>query len=102
MTPERDLTPAEEQRLGRVLDAWQVAPPRPGLALSIALAAKPKVPGFGWTWPRLATLAAAACLGLMVGWIDVPGDNAANAADPGIDSLFFPGDTGDALDGDFS
>lgn len=98
MTPERDLTPGEERRLGRVLDAWQVAPSRPGLGLAITLAAKPKAPRFGWTWPRLATLAAAACLGLMVGWIDVPGDNSANAADPS-DSLFFPGDS---IDGDFS
>lgn len=99
MTPERDLTPGEERRLSRVLDAWQVAPPRPGLGLAITLAAEPKAPRFGWTWPRLATLAAAACLGLMVGWIDVPGDNFANAADPGVDSLFFPGDS---IDGDFS
>ncbi len=99
MTPERDLTPGEERRLGRVLDAWQVASPRPGLGLAITLAARPKAPRFGWTWPRLATLAAAACLGLMVGWIDVPGDNFANAADPGGDSLFFPGD---GIDGDFS
>lgn len=101
MTPETELAPGEERRLGRVLNAWQVGPARPGLALSIALAAKPKSPRFGWTWPRLATLAAAACLGLMVGWIDLPGDNSdnsANAADAGVDSLFFPGDT---LDGDF-
>lgn len=102
MRPEKDLTPEEELRLSRVLDAWQLAPPRSGLGLAIALAAKPRAPRFGWTWPRLATLAAAACLGLMVGWIDVPGDNFANAADPSVDSLFFPGDAGDAIEGDFS
>ena len=47
MTPETELTPGEERRLGRVLDAWQVGPARPGLALSIALAAKPRSPRFG-------------------------------------------------------
>lgn len=99
MMPERDLTPLEERRLSRVLDAWQVAAPRPGLGFAIVAAAHPRAPGFSWTWPRLVTLAAAACLGLMVGWADIPGDSYATQLDPGADLLFF---TVDAVDGDVS
>lgn len=98
MTPETELTPGEERRLGRVLDAWQLAPTRPGLGLAIALAARPKAPRFGWTWPRLATLAAAACLGLVIGWIE-GGESLAGSLDSLGDVLFFPGDT---IDGDFT
>lgn len=96
MKPEMDLTPAEERRLARVLEAWREPPARPGLAQTIMAKARPRTPAFGWTWPRLATLAAAACLGLMVGWIDGI-ESQATSLEPGFDALYFDGD---ALEGD--
>ncbi len=97
MTRETDLTPAEERRLGRVLDAWQVAPARSSVMHAIMAKATRKGPVFGWTWPRLATLAAAACLGLMVGWAVDGMESNASSLDPGFDTLYFAGDT---LEGD--
>jgi len=91
MRPEIDLNPAEERQLARVLDTWQTHPTRPGLAHAILAKARPKAPSFGWTWPRLATLAAAACLGLMVGWWDGI-ESQATALEPGFDALYFEGD----------
>jgi hypothetical protein len=94
MNSETDLTPGEERRLARVLDAWQTAPAPRHLALSIMAAARPKTPSFRMTWPRLATLAAAACLGLIVGWADTS-EGYATRIDPG-DALF----TADPIEGD--
>jgi hypothetical protein len=96
MKPETDLTPAEERRLARVLDTWQTAPASSELGFAILRKAQPRSPRFGWTWPRLATLAAAACLGLMVGWWDGI-ESQANSLDPGFDTLYFDGDP---LEGD--
>ena len=96
MTPETNLTPEDDRRLARVLDAWQMAPTRPGLAHAIMGAARRKAPGFSWTWPRIATLAAAACLGLMVGWAE-GSESLATSLDPGFDTLYFQGD---AFEGD--
>ena len=98
MKPEIDLAPEEDRRLARVLDAWQVAPARAGLAQAILAKARPKIPAFGWTWPRLATLAAAACLGFVVGWAD-GSESFATSLDAGFDTLYFQGDTieGDVL-----
>jgi hypothetical protein len=96
MKPENDLTPAEERRLARVLDAWQPAPARPGLAEAILVKARPLTPAFGWTWPRIATLAAAACLGLIVGWAE-GSESFATALDSGFDGLYF---AGESIEGD--
>ncbi|MSP49768.1 MAG: hypothetical protein EXQ95_10645 [Alphaproteobacteria bacterium] len=96
MTPEKELPPEEERRLARVLDAWPAPPARSSLAHAILAQAIRKAPAFGWTRPRLATLAAAACLGLVVGWVD-GGESLATALDPGFDTLFFQGD---AIEGD--
>jgi hypothetical protein len=100
MTPENDLTPGEERRLGRVLDSWKPAPASRHLALSIMAAARPRArtrtPSFSLTWPRLATLAAAACLGLIVGWADI-GEGQATSYDAADEALFF---AGDAIEGD--
>jgi hypothetical protein len=95
MTPEPDLTPGEERRLARVLDAWQTPAAPRHLALSIMAAARPRTPSFRLTWPRLATLAAAACLGLIVGWSDTS-EGYATRYDPAADALF----TGDPIEGD--
>ena len=95
MNPETDLTPGEERRLARVLDTWRTAPAPRHLALSIMAAARPKAtPSFRMTWPRMATLAAAACLGLIVGWADTS-EGYATRFDPS-DALF----TGDPIEGD--
>jgi hypothetical protein len=96
MKPEMDLSSAEERRLARVLEAWTVAPAGSGLTHAIMAKAVRKAPAFSWTWPRLATLAAAACLGLMVGWADGI-ESYATSLEPGFDALYFEGD---ALEGD--
>jgi hypothetical protein len=92
MKPEIDLTPDDERRLARVLDTWQGATARPGLAQAILAKARPKSPAFAWSWPRLATLAAAACLGLMVGWWVDGSESYATSLEPGFDALYFEGD----------
>lgn len=97
MTPETELTPADERRLGRVLDAWQVAPARSAVMHAIMAKAVRRGPIFGWTWPRMATLAAAACLGLWVGWALDGSETLATSLEPGFDTLYF---SGDAIEGD--
>ena len=98
-SPGRDLSPAENRRLAALLDTWEVAPAGRNLAFAInAAAARRRTPGFGWTWPRLAALAAAACLGLMVGWWDVPGETYASLLEPTADTVFFPSDGAIVLD----
>jgi ferric-dicitrate binding protein FerR (iron transport regulator) len=95
MNSETDLTPSEARRLARVLDAWRTEPAPRHLALSIMAAARPRTPSFRMTWPRLATLAAAACLGLIVGWADTS-EGYATRYDANADALF----TGDPIEGD--
>ncbi|MBM3545344.1 MAG: hypothetical protein FJX54_00210 [Alphaproteobacteria bacterium] len=92
MKPEIDLTPAEERQLARVLDTWQTYPTSPGLAQAILAKARPKAPAFTWSWPRMATLAAAACLGLVVGWWMDGMESYATSLEPGFDALYFEGD----------
>lgn len=97
MTPENELSPTEERRLGRVLDAWRVEPARSAVMHAIMAKAVRKGPVFGWTWLRLATLAAAACLGLWVGWALDGSEGLTTALDLGFDTLYF---AGDAIEGD--
>jgi len=92
MKPETDLTPAEDRQLARVLDTWRMRPTSPGLAQAILSKARPKSSAFGLTWPRLATLAAAACLGLVVGWWMDGMESYASSLEPGFDALYFEGD----------
>ena len=97
MRPETELTPGEERRLGRVLDAWRVEPAPSALMHAIMSKAVRRQPLFRWTWLRLGTLAAAACLGLIVGWVADGSESFATSLDPGFDALYF---SGDSIEGD--
>ncbi len=97
MTRETELTPTEERRLDRVLDAWQVPPARSAVLHAIMAKAVRKPPAFSWTWLRISTLAAAACLGLVVGWVLDGSESLATSLDPNFDTLYF---SGDAIEGD--
>jgi hypothetical protein len=75
----------EDQALDRLLDAYTVPPPRPGLATRIVAnlpAARPPWWPFAALWQPLGGLAAAALLGIVVG-TSLPSPPPAAAADDG-------------------